>query len=267
MIMKRIITVLNAALLLAMMSCDVSVDVSSDLSSGRDILQLKIYQYHSPDQEKLLDEYLGDALIPALHRAEIENVGVFKPIQETDEDKKFIFVLIPYSSLEEFDDIPGILKQDQEYLVDGEDYIEAPHDAPPYDRIESMLLRAFSATPQLTVPDLESPRSGRVYELRSYHAATEKLYKRKVEMFDEGESELFIKLDFNPVFFGEVISSAHMPHLMYMTTFADTLAQQDRWNAFREHPDWLEMKEIEKYKNTVSHIDKYLLYPTDYSDY
>lgn len=119
----------------------------------------------------------------------------------------------------------------------------------------------------LATPELTSPRSERVYELRSYEGATEKLYNLKVEMFNEGESALFQELGFNPVFFGEVLSSAHMPHLMYMTTHADTTAQQKNWDVFRSHPDWQVMKELDRYQNTVSGITKYLLYPTEYSDY
>ncbi|MEF8985351.1 MAG: NIPSNAP family protein, partial [Bacteroidales bacterium] len=69
-----------------------------------------------------------------------------------------------------------------------------------------------------------------------------------------------------PVFFGQALSSDHMPHLMYMTTFSDTTSQQEHWDAFGNHPDWQEMKEIERYQNTVSNITKYLMYPTDYSD-
>jgi hypothetical protein len=118
----------------------------------------------------------------------------------------------------------------------------------------------------MQVPEFDTPKSERVYELRSYEAATEMLYERKVEMFNKGESELFQKLGFQPVFFGEVLSSAHMPHLMYMTTFSDTTSQKEHWDAFRVHPEWEEMKEIEYYNNTVSKNTKYLLYPTSYSD-
>jgi hypothetical protein len=50
-----------------------------------------------------------------------------------------------------------------------------------------------------------------------------------------------------------------------MTTFSDTVSQQESWNAFRNHPEWLKMKEIEKYQNTVSKITKFLMYPTGYS--
>jgi hypothetical protein len=133
--------------------------------------------------------------------------------------------------------------------------------------MESILMKAFDGSPRLETPELDGPREERVYELRSYQGATELLYERKVEMFDEGESELFLDLGFNPVFFGRVIASNQMPHLMYMTAFSDTLSQKEHWDAFRTDPRWEEMKGIERYKNTVSSIDKYMLYPTDYSDY
>ena len=84
---------------------------------------------------------------------------------------------------------------------------------------------------------------------------------------DEGEIDLFVKLGFQPVLFGEVISGSDMPNLMYLTTFSDTTSHVDHWNAFRTSEEWNTMKAIEKYKNTVSHIDIYLLYPSDYSDF
>ena len=121
--------------------------------------------------------------------------------------------------------------------------------------------------PQFAIPQLSSDPSQRVYEFRSYEGATEQLYERKVEMFnDAGEVALFQELEFNPVFFGEVLSSAHMPHLIYLTTYSDTTSQMEHWDAFRQHPDWLEMKELDRYQNTVSRITKYLMYPTGYSD-
>jgi hypothetical protein len=159
------------------------------------------------------------------------------------------------------------LLEDAEYQQSATAYIDAPHDNPPYTRIESMILRSFSATPKMALPELTSPRAERVYELRSYEGATEKLYNLKVEMFNEGESALFQELKFNPVFFCEVLSSAHMPHLMYMTTHADTIAQKANWDAFVSHPEWDRMKNLDRYQNTVSGMTKYLLYPTEYSDY
>ena len=86
-------------------------------------------------------------------------------------------------------------------------------------------------------------------------------------MFNEGgEVALFKKLEFNALFYGEVISGSQMPNLMYMITFSDLESQAEHWNAFRTAPEWTELKKVEKYKHTVSNITKYLLHPTDYSD-
>jgi len=265
--MKRAPFLFIAFAVISFTSCKVTIDQEQPDKATLDYFQLKIFNYETTEQEALLDKYFQDALLPALHRSGIKNVGVFKPIEGLAEQKDLILVLTPFRSLEQFEKLPALLNQDQEYLQAGKAYIDAAHDAAPYTRIESMILRSFSATPLLVLPELSTPRSERVYELRSYEAATEMLYKLKVEMFNEGESKLFQELKFNPVFFGEVLSSAHMPHLMYMTTHADTTAQRENWDAFRVHPEWERMKNLERYQNTVSSITKYLLYPTEYSDY
>ena len=233
----------------------------------RDYYQVKIFKIKSESQEASLDAYLESAYLPALHKAGIKHVGVFKPIEGKNETDPFIMVFIPFSSLQEFELLDAKLKADKTYQENGKAYIKAAHDNPPYERIESMLLRGFKSMPQYAVPDLKSKPAERVYEFRSYEGATEFLYERKVEMFDDaGETALFKKLDFNPVFFAEVISSAHMPHLIYMTSFENEAAQQKRWDAFRNSPEWDHMKNMERYANTVSSITKYLMYPTDYSD-
>jgi hypothetical protein len=261
--MKPYILILRFFLLLGA----ISLLPACQNTEERDFYELKIYRYNTADQEKSLDTYLGEAYLPALHRQGINDVGVFKLREEGNEIRDALLVLVPFTSLPEYADLPAKLNNDQEYLEAGKDYIEAIHDDPPYTRIESILMRAFEETPLLETPTFDSPRRERVYELRSYQASTELLYERKVEMFNVGESALFQKLGFQPVFFGEVISSSRMPHLMYMTTFSDTVSQKEKWNAFRVHPEWEKMKEIERYKHTVSHISKYLLYPTEYSDY
>jgi len=257
--MKKIAPILITMLLFNLAFCYAQ--------EARDYYQVKIYQIDTEDQEEMLDQYLKDAYLPALHRAGIESVGVFKPIEGKNGDENFVMVFTPFTSLQGFEDLNATLAQDKAYLQDGKDYIEASHDNPPYKRIESMILKSFSAMPQFALPKLSSDPSQRVYEFRSYEGATEQLYERKVEMFnDAGEVALFKELDFNPVFFAEVLSSAHMPHLIYMTTFDDAVSQEARWTAFREHPDWIKMKALDRYQNTVSSITKYLMYPTDYSD-
>jgi len=267
--MKSKLFILLALVVLAMSSCNQVAENETTQTSlpELDYFQLKIFNYDSTYQEALLDNYFGNALLPALHRAGVENVGVFKPIEGLNENLNYIMVLLPFQSLDQFEELPALLEMDPVYLQAASAYIDAPYDKSPYTRIESAILRSFTSFPKMGLPELTSPRSERVYELRSYEGATEKLYGLKVEMFNQGESALFVELKFNPVFFCEVLSSAHMPHLMYMTAHADTTAQRENWDAFGKHPEWERMKNLDRYQNTVSGMTKYLLYPTAYSDF
>ena len=179
---------------------------ANSMAGGRDIYQLKVYTISGETQEKRMDSYLENALIPALYRAGIKHVGVFKPRTESELAGSRIFVLIPFMDIQQFADIEGRLLNDELYQEAGSDYINAAHDDPPYTRIESTILKAFRAMPEYSVPTHSTLAHERIYELRSYQAATEKKYQKKVEMFCEGgETQLFIDLGFQPIFFGEVI--------------------------------------------------------------
>jgi hypothetical protein len=229
--------------------------------------QLKVYTIENEFQEQQMDGYLKEAYLPAMHRAGISHIGVFKPNAGEATAGKRIYVLLPLNSLEQFEKLPELLSSDKQYQADGSKTINAPYDNPPYKRIESILMKAFKEMPETGIPRHSTPPAERVYELRSYLGATEKIFQNKVEMFNEGgEIRLFKELDFNPVFYGEVISGATMPNLMYMTTFSNEASQKEHWNAFGSHPSWNAMKDNPKYQNNVSAIERFLLHPTDYSD-
>jgi hypothetical protein len=235
-------------------------------SKKRDYYELRIYHIESKSQENQIDSYLQNALLPALHRNGIDNVGVFKPIATQPDAGKKIYLWIPYKSMKEYVGLQSKLDKDASYLGAAKDYINAPHNNPPYKRMETSLLQAFSGMPRFMESKVEGPKKDRIYELRSYEAATERLYRQKVKMFNEGETDIFFKLDFNPVFFGETLAGAQMPNLMYMTTFPNIETRDAKWKAFGSDPDWDRMKVMEEYQNTVSKNDTRLLYPTDYSD-
>jgi hypothetical protein len=50
-----------------------------------------------------------------------------------------------------------------------------------------------------------------------------------------------------------------------MVAFADAAAREKAWAAFRDHPEWVRMRDDPRYADTVSSIDSALLRPTDYS--
>ncbi len=240
---------------------------TKSLAQQREFYEIKEYRISSPEQEARLDDFLDNAYLPALHRAGVEKVGVFKPVADAENAGEVVFVFIPFSDMQQFVDLPSTLEADDAYQQSGRDVLGAAHDNPAYDRITSTLLQAFKFMPRMSAPSYSSAPDERIYELRSYESATGKLYRKKVEMFNEGgEIKIFDDLDFNPVFFAEVISGDSMPNLMYMTTFANMDSRNERWDAFRAAPAWEKLSAQEYYANTVSHADIYLLHPTRYSD-
>jgi len=239
-------------------------------AAKQDFYQIKVYHYKTKEQENRLDAFFKNAYLPALHRAGIRQVGVFKFIGTptvTEVSEPLIYVFIPFKSSDEFFKLEQKLAADKKYAEDGKDYLDAAYTNPPYTRIESILLRAFAGSPVFQLPDLKAPKSERVYELRSYEGHTEKIYANKVEMFHKGdEMGIFKRLGFNAVFYGEVVSGSAMPNLMYMTTFENRAARDDHWKAFSADDEWKKVRVMPEFQNNVSKNEQRLLRPTDYSD-
>ncbi|MEJ7666575.1 MAG: hypothetical protein WKG07_47180 [Hymenobacter sp.] len=91
-------------------------------------------------------------------------------------------------------------------LAAGGAYENAPYNNPAYARLETIFIKAFDDMTGLLAPKLDAPKSERVYELRSYEGASEKIFRNKVQMFNAGgEIKLFDRLGFNGIFYGEVL--------------------------------------------------------------
>ena len=236
--------------------------------TNREFYEIKLYHFTTAAQEELLDKYLSEAYIPALHKAGIKHVGAFKPLSnDTAADKK-LYVLLPLSSLEQLLTLPQQLKNNTDYANASKAYSDAAYNAAPYTRMESIVLRAFRLAPLSAVPQLKLNKPERVYELRSYESPTEKLYWNKVHMFNEGgEIPLFKRLQFNAVFYGEVIAGSRMPNLMYMTSFENIADREAHWKTFRDDAAWKQLSAKPEYKNNVSRNESILTHPTAYSDY
>ena len=228
--------------------------------------ELRIYHFRDSTQQKVTEDFLQNRYLPFLHGAGISSVGVFKAIGDDTATQKKIYVLIPYISLLQFDDVAK--QKPQRSIEKGKGYVNAPHDKPAYTRIESQLLKAFSHMPSLAKPLLTAPREERVYELRSYESASEAIFANKVEMFNEGgEIALFKRLGFNAVFYSEALTGARLPNLVYMVTFNNTQDREAHWKNFGEDAEWNTLSAKPQYQNNVSKIDAWFLRPTSYSDY
>jgi hypothetical protein len=229
--------------------------------------QIKIYHFKSKTQEDRLDTYLKTAYLPALHKAGIKSVGVFKVVKQDSVDKK-LYVFVPYKTWAALENTDQNLLKDKTYLDAGKDYLEAQYNDPTYTRIETIVLRAFPNSPEPALPNLTAPKAERIYEMRSYESATEKYNASKVKMFNAGdEIGIFKSYDFNAVFYAEVIAGSHMPNLMYMTTFNSMQDNKDKWKLFFADEKFKALGKMAEYQKNVSKGESFFLYPTDYSDY
>lgn len=234
-------------------------------SKGREFYQLRRYHINSGPQRKLCDDFFRDALIPALGRQGIGPVGVFD--LSIGPDTPSIYVLMPGASAEKLATIENLLGKDDEYNKAGSAFLTAPAKEPAFDRMDSSFLQAFEKWPNLILPKATASKGPRVFELRIYEGATDQDHRRKVEMMQSGESEIFTKAGVEQIFYSETLIGSRLPSLTYMLCF-DSLATRDKqWAAFRASDDWKSYSTQPKYafEAIVSNITNLILTPTPYS--
>src|ERR1700750_103410 len=115
----------------------------------REYYRVTIYHFKSEDQKKELDAYLGNALLPALHKLGIKNVGVFTPIANDTVADKRIVMIYPIRSLAEIMELSGKLSKDEAYQTTGKKFIDAAYNESAYTRMENLILYAFPDAPVL----------------------------------------------------------------------------------------------------------------------
>jgi hypothetical protein len=229
---------------------------ASSSPSQREFYELRRYQLEAGPKQKRFEDFCRDAAIPALNRAGIEPVGVFRMAEGDDPN---VYAILPHKSPESFITLTERLGADGRFMDAGADVLSAPKSDPAYLRFESSLLIAFDRHPKLTVPS-QSP--SRIFQLRTYESHSIERAQKKIEMFNEGgEIAIFLKVGLNPVFFGEALVGSKLPNLTYMVGFDDEEAMKKAWAGFFDHPDWKKLKADPQYQDTVSNITNLVLRP------
>lgn len=239
---------------------------AAETAMDKQFYEVRTYQLGASGDEAALDQYLSEALLPALKKLGIGPVGAFHD-PEAKEGERQLILVIPYKTPNQLVEIEQQLASDETYQAAAKEYLERPADQAAFERINSELLIAFDCMPELKVPEEASEGKDRIYELRTYESATEQRGDVKVEMFNSGEVPIFLDSGIRPVFFGQALIGPKRPNLTYLTVYSDDAARQDAWKAFVAHPDWKELSSQPKYKNTVSHIDKAVLAAKPYSQF
>ena len=222
-------------------------------TGAREWYVLRRYTLADAQARGSLLAHLGGALLPAYGRAGVDRVGVFVAREGFD-----VHVLLPHA------DAAKLITLDEAVAADGE-YVEATKawsaGGAVYGRIESRLLHAFAS-----IPVIEAPGAAATwFELRTYESKNVDAARRKVLMFDEGETQLMRDVEMAPVFFGACRVGHDAPNLTYMLSAEDEEAHKAHWQAFLKHPEWDRMKVLPRYADTVSKITKWFLARADCS--
>ncbi len=237
----------------------------SAAESENQFYEIRTYILGENGDLKAIDQYLSEALLPALARQNVGPVGVFTNSANDASGSPRVVVVIPYNDPSQLNQVSNSVEADSDYQSAAENYLQRGSKDPAYERVSSELLVAMDCMPKLNVPSGTLQNSDRVYELRLYESGNERLGNLKVDMFNNGEVPIFLDCGIQPILIGQCVIGPQMPSLTYLTVYPNEDARLKAWQAFRKHPDWQVLKEVAKYKGTVSHIDKYVLVPKPYS--
>jgi hypothetical protein len=142
-------------------------------------------------------------------------------------------------------------------MAAGADYFNTEKSDPAYERIENSLMLAFEAFPGIKIP-----RQGdRIFELRIYESHNEVKAFLKVEMFNLAELDVFAKVGLDGVFYGQALVASNLPQLTYMLGYKDMEERKATWSRFSKDPDWIKLRQEERYRDTVSKIHQRFLLP------
>jgi hypothetical protein len=243
---------------------------AANKAGGKQLIELRTYHFPSPEKQREFETFLARALLPAMGRAGVGPVGVFKLLAKDNaalklpSDPNDLYVVLPYDSFDALLGVGPSLAQDQEFLQAGYETLVAPKSNPAYTRYESSLLLGFDQCPRVSAP---TKAADRVVQLRTYESHSAERAKKKVEMFNEGgEIAIFRRVGMNPVFFGQTLIGAKLPCLNYMLAFESQQALDGAWKAFRDDADWKKLSGDEAYKDTVSNITNLVLRPAQGSE-
>lgn len=224
-----------------------------------EIYELRVYEMEFFKPANMLHDYFQKALIPALNRQGINNVGAFEELGEALPKK--IYLLISYPNMQAHQETADQLDKDAQFQSDAAFYMKAPSDQIPFKRVESTFIRSTKGFPGLVKP----AEGSEVFELRIYESYNEDALRRKVKMFNDSEFAIFKDVGLNTVFFGANISGDQMPCLTYLLAFKDMEEHKLAWSKFGPHPEWQRIVNLEEYADAMNSITRVFLKPLGYS--
>lgn len=116
---------------------------------------------------------------------------------------------------------------------------------PAYEELNETVLEAAEYCPPLpraTPAQDATGKLARVFELRTYHAPTERQLQALHERFAGPEIKIFQRSGIHPVLYSSTLIGAGKPNLTYLTPFDDLAAREKAWAAFGADPEWVKVR-------------------------
>jgi len=150
-------------------------------------------------------------------------------------------------------------------VSDGAEFLNTPLSAPAFIRMESSLLRAFTALPQVEAPvNLLDNKTG-FFKLRIYESHSRKYAQQKILMFNDGEITVLKQTGLQPVFFSETIDGPMMPNFTCMPVVDSMTGRDQYWAGFVQRPEWIAMRDDPQYKGMIIIIADIIMRPLPFS--
>lgn len=225
-------------------------------AKDKELYELRTYELKFGSNSSQLFSYLKEVLKPTLEEKGAHHIMLFKELGNADPTKVWMLIAYPNASI--YMNVQE-LHRDADYVKKASAYNALQPNNTLYNRIQSMLLLAFDGLPQMENP----VKDAGLFELRIYEGYSEDATKRKIDMFNNEELDLFYETGLHPLFFGEQIIGPYRPCLTYMINFKDMDEHDANWKKFIDSPKWKKMAAKEEYANTVNNIRKTFLVPVN----
>jgi hypothetical protein len=250
---RKLMFVALAAIILSLTGFGYNSEMLKN-KSEKELYEIRTYEIKLGGDQQILIDYLKNVLQPTLKRLGANHFMLFNELGNSNPTK--LWVIISYPNSQIFIDAQN-LDTDPQYTKAALGYNALSQDDGVYNRFTSSLLLAFDGMPNM----LDPINGASLFELRTYEGYSEDAVRRKINMFNKEEIDLFLKTNLHPVFFGEMIIGPHRPCLTYMLNFKDMEEHDASWKTFVDHPEWKVMSAKKEYANSVSNIRKVFLKP------
>ena len=248
---RRLFFLVLAGMMMTCFGCKVEAQVNDG-----QIQEWRVYNFQMGGNTAKFDKMMTDILLPLYKGMGIE-VGCFK--ENNPNMPVGYYFLFVYPSFDAY------LKANDQLLKNSA-FVEAMKEdgaaaRPMYFRYDSYLCRPFEAWKKVT------PIAGKtIFEWRKYDSPNIEAGTRKVQMFNKGEIDLFLKCGINPFSFGQIIAGKDMPGLIYVTHFNDMADRDASWDKFSNLPEWQSMRAAPEWANaTLPNNRVVFLTPLPYS--